>query len=177
MNESVLWHSPSAAFSFQVFSMSDSVKWNPVGGVYIFASQSISSYFPLYIGKADSFANRFSCHERWDDAVRAGATHVLASVVQHDTTRDEVEQAMIGQFQPKLNTHHREIRSGLLQAGIAGGLGAVFGALGAPKHTPSRGLLGLAALANVQPQRAPLSPALFGFGSARKSNLFGLADL
>ena len=81
--------------------------WNDVGGVYIFCGVNPENEWQAYyIGQADSFANRLSSHDRWDEAVRLGATHVHAMVVEQEASRDIVEQALIELFQPELNTHH-----------------------------------------------------------------------
>ena len=79
--------------------------WHDVGGVYIFTGQnSQGQWVALYIGKADSFQSRLGSHERWNEAPRAGGTHVHAMVVPLEANRALIEAALIQSYQPKLNT-------------------------------------------------------------------------
>jgi predicted GIY-YIG superfamily endonuclease len=57
----------------------------------------------LYIGQTDSFRDRIPGHERWDEARRAGATHVHAMVVTNSSERDRIEAELIRHYQPKMN--------------------------------------------------------------------------
>ncbi len=80
--------------------------WNEVGGVYIFAGLNAQGLWrPHYIGKAESFSNRLPGHERWEEAVQLGATHVHAMVVQEEATRAAIERELISAWRPSLNTH------------------------------------------------------------------------
>lgn len=82
--------------------------WHDVAGIYIFCGITPQNQWkPYYIGQADSFLNRIPNHERWDEAVQLGATHVHAMVVSEAVNRDAIEQALIRSFQPVLNTQHR----------------------------------------------------------------------
>ncbi|WP_316226226.1 hypothetical protein [Bradyrhizobium sp. SZCCHNS3052] len=65
-------------------------------------------YTPLYFGQADSLRNRLLNHERWADAVRAGAT----VLVTHTTPAGEAarlseEKDLIAKWNPPLNVQHR----------------------------------------------------------------------
>jgi excinuclease UvrABC nuclease subunit len=57
----------------------------------------------FYIGKTESFKNRFSNHEYWPAAVRMGATHVHVLVVPLAANRQRVEEELIEAYQPALN--------------------------------------------------------------------------
>lgn len=82
--------------------------WNDVAGVYVFAVLGQNNtYTPLYVGLCDSFRTRIPQHERWVEAVRLGATTVLALVVPVAATRQALEREMIATLQPQMNTHHR----------------------------------------------------------------------
>lgn len=82
--------------------------WASKPGVYVFAAKNPhGQWFPVYIGQADSLSDRIPNHERWDEAVRHGATHVHAMVVSSQVERDRIEAALIAAYQPNLNTHHR----------------------------------------------------------------------
>ena len=79
--------------------------WNAVPGLYIFAGlNSEGRWAALYIGQAESLADRLPNHERWQEAVRLGATHVHARVVPQAATRDAVERELIQAYQPRLNS-------------------------------------------------------------------------
>src|SRR5947209_6440976 len=83
------------------------VTWNTVSGVYIFCgTNSQNQWVPLYIGQAESFADRIPRHERWAEAQKRGATHVHARVVADSASRDVMERTLISKYQPALNTHH-----------------------------------------------------------------------
>jgi hypothetical protein len=82
--------------------------WSDVGGIYIFTGVNAQNqWYPLYIGQAVSLAERLPTHERWQEAVKLGATHVHAAAIPLAADRDRIEKALIGQFQPRLNDHHK----------------------------------------------------------------------
>ena len=83
--------------------------WLDEPAVYVFAKRDRKGdvWTPLYIGQADNICDRMADHERWDEAVRHGATHVHAMVVSEQADRDRIEVALIAKYQPQLNTHHR----------------------------------------------------------------------
>jgi len=85
------------------------VSWSDVAGIYIFAkpSQQLNQWIALYIGQAASLKDRLSNHERWNDALRLGATHVHALVVPLQANRDGIEQSLIRTYQPNLNQQLR----------------------------------------------------------------------
>lgn len=83
-------------------------KWNKVGGLYIFAGlltdpQGIDQWFPYYIGQTGDFSDRIPNHEKWEEAVQLGATHVHARVVKTPLARGLIERELISSFQPPLN--------------------------------------------------------------------------
>lgn len=81
--------------------------WNDVGGIYIFTGVRNNAWNAYYIGLTESFLNRQPNHERWREAQQLGATNVHALVVADIASRETIEKALIGRFQPPLNTHHR----------------------------------------------------------------------
>jgi len=92
-------------FDFQAHPIT--ANWNDAAGIYMFASQDSSGNWTVYyVGQTDSFKNRLPTHERWAEAVRSGATTVLACTVTVQTMRDLVEKELCQQLQPNLNTHH-----------------------------------------------------------------------
>jgi len=82
--------------------------WNDIPGNYAFAYQAQNNMWPiLYVGQCDSFQKRIPNHERWAEAAKAGATHVLAhSNTNGELARQAEEQDVIGHHQPPLNTQH-----------------------------------------------------------------------
>jgi predicted GIY-YIG superfamily endonuclease len=74
-----------------------------VSGLYIFAYKGEQYWHPLYVGQTDDFSARLSCHERWDEAVRKGATHVHALSVSQAAMRDTYEHLLIQNLQPVMN--------------------------------------------------------------------------
>lgn len=82
-------------------------------GIYMFVRQSNrerNQWVPVYIGVADDLVNRLTGHERWEEAKRHGATHVMAQGQADQTAREKAEQDLIGYWNPPLNTHHRTDR-------------------------------------------------------------------
>ena len=93
-------------YEFTVYSPSTS--WNEIGGIYIFAGKnSEGNWVAKYIGKAQSFADRLPGHERWDEAVKLGATHIHARTVSTEVDRDKIEGELIKKYQPPLNTQKK----------------------------------------------------------------------
>ena len=83
--------------------------WNDVPGLYIFSHIKAGSWYALYVGQAESFSARLPKHERMDEAVRNGATHIHAAVVRQQSSRDQWERMLIQTLQPPLNVQHRNV--------------------------------------------------------------------
>jgi len=85
---------------------SPSVTWSSAPGIYIFSGKNKSDeWVALYIGQASSFSERLNKHERWQEAKDLGATHIHTIVITEQTSRDHIEQDLISQYQPCLNTN------------------------------------------------------------------------
>lgn len=98
MNNKVTW----LGHEFGTYPLNTT--WNDVAGVYIFCGINAQGYWvPVYVGQTDSFKSRFSSHEKWDQAIRNGATHIHARAIPHAPMRDAVEMALIQMLRPKLN--------------------------------------------------------------------------
>lgn len=90
------------------FTVHDSNQdWKAVGGLYVFASLTEDGWLPLYIGKADDFSDRLPSHERLDEAIELGATHIHAAIVSSEANRDKWEPMLIQHYQPPLNVQHK----------------------------------------------------------------------
>ena len=78
--------------------------WNNTPGLYIFTYQDGQTWHALYIDEADSFAERLANHERYDEALRSGMTHIHAMVVHSESARDEWKRRLVNNLKPKLNS-------------------------------------------------------------------------
>lgn len=82
--------------------------WLPKAGLYIFTYQDTGGIWrPLYVGQTDDFSARLPSHERLNEAVRLGATHIHARVVPLQADRDRYEEALIAALNPRMNTQLR----------------------------------------------------------------------
>lgn len=82
--------------------------WNAVAGIYIFAYQlPDGNWAAVYVGQTDNFSTRMPNHERLNEAVQAGATHIHAKVVNSQQNRNLWESMLIRNLQPPLNDAHR----------------------------------------------------------------------
>ena len=94
-------------YEFEVYS--ENSGWNDVPGVYIFAKRTglMGNWTALYIGETGSFSKRLPGHEKWLAAVIRGATHIHVIQVRTAYERMTIEQTLVKQFQPPLNTEYR----------------------------------------------------------------------
>lgn len=103
-NSDCLW----LDLEFELLGTPDSTDWNAVGGLYVFAGRfqsptGILQWRALYIGECRDFSDRLPTHEKWSGAVRLGATHVHARVVDDEKERAWLQKRMILTYQPRLN--------------------------------------------------------------------------
>lgn len=94
-------------YEFSVVESPETAAWNDVPGVYIFAKLDATGRWwqPLYIGETTSFKNRLTTHhERWQDAISSGVTHIHARVVANQYDRIAIERQLIESFAPAMNT-------------------------------------------------------------------------
>ena len=77
--------------------------------VYLFCKVQGGQYVPLYIGKATELSKRLVGHERLDEAIRLGATHLLAHAPGLGARVHylEAERRLIGHYAPILNVQHK----------------------------------------------------------------------
>jgi uncharacterized protein YggU (UPF0235/DUF167 family) len=144
---------------FDIYRYSET-KWSDIPGIYVFAlSNGPFPWTPLYIGKAASFKDRLSNHERWNEAAQRGAVHVHAKVVHGEANRDIIERQLIQQYQPPMNTM-------LKSEGTLSGLLGVLAPRAVPNTSPepvySRGLLGGLLTTPSQPPQPPYLTGLLG---------------
>jgi hypothetical protein len=68
-------------------------------------------FLPLYFGETDDAKRRLANHERWNEALRLGMTHVMAHSTQGgEAVRCREESDLIAFWQPALNVQHRQAR-------------------------------------------------------------------
>lgn len=102
MSYTAIW----STYAFHVCRHDD--LWKNVGGIYIFAGLGRQDrWVPLYIGQTDSFSDRIPSHEKWNQAVWQGATHVHAMVVEHIIQRITIETELIQSYNPLLNQQQK----------------------------------------------------------------------
>lgn len=82
-----------------------------VAGNYAFVKQLANGNFvPLYFGQADDLKARLPNHDRWDDAKKAGVTHVMGHTTPAgEQARLDEERDLIQQWNPPLNVQHRKV--------------------------------------------------------------------
>src|SRR6267378_2620137 len=106
------------------------VDWLDCPANYAFAcvNRLIGGWTIFYLGEALNIRDRMLGHDRWDDALAVGATHVLGHVNSAgEEARKAEERDLIARYNPILNAQ--------LRTSGAVGLGSypVFGAgLGSP---------------------------------------------
>ncbi|MBD2626450.1 GIY-YIG nuclease family protein [Trichormus variabilis] len=93
------------SLEFEVFA--ENTAWNKVPGLYIFAHLQGNMWTALYVGKTINFSSRLPDHDRLDEAIKLGATHIHAVVIPQQRQRDILEQMLIQYLQPPLNDHYR----------------------------------------------------------------------
>ena len=88
--------------SFTIFPKD--INWNNFGGLYIFAyCTGGTSWKAVYVGLTEDFSYRMPNHERWQEAVRLGATHGHTLVVTTQAAREDYERKLIQHLQHPLN--------------------------------------------------------------------------
>jgi hypothetical protein len=80
-------------------------------GNYAFVKQLPSGNFvPLYFGETENLRDRILSHDRWDEARRAGLTHVMGHTTPAGAqARLSEERDLIQQWNPPLNAQHRKV--------------------------------------------------------------------
>lgn len=80
-----------------------------VPGNYAFLKpQPNNKYSPLYFGQAENLRDRLRNHDRWAEAVKAGATVIAAHTTPAgEQARLSEEKDLIAKWNPLLNVHHR----------------------------------------------------------------------
>lgn len=97
------------SYCFEVYGISEI----PAGtnAVYMFCRFQSSTYFLLYIGRAENLVTRLTEHERISEAILQGASHLLVCMPDYTTQINfiEAERRLIAYYNPPLNIQHRTI--------------------------------------------------------------------
>ena len=82
-----------------------------LGSNYVFLKKLANgNWLPVYIGQAANLRDRLPTHDRFDEAVRAGATVVVAhTTLGGESARLAEERDLIAKWNPVLNVQHRTI--------------------------------------------------------------------
>ncbi len=98
-----------ATYRYWFLSSTASEAIKAEGGNYMFVTRLPNgNWLPRYIGQADNLSRRISGHERLPDAIRAGATHVMAHTTPGgEAARLREERDLILRWKPTLNTQHQ----------------------------------------------------------------------
>lgn len=96
------------SYSFDLFTPDTDFKesW---GGVYVFSNRHEDNgirHTILYVGKANSFNQRFDSHEKWEALRRAGANCIGILKVDKEADMLRIEEDLIKEQKPGFNTVH-----------------------------------------------------------------------
>lgn len=94
-------------YNFGIYSIHATPR--ATNSVYLFCKIQDGQYVPLYIGKAADLSKRLVGHERRDEAIRLGATHLLvhAPGLGARVHHLEAERRLIGHYAPILNVQFK----------------------------------------------------------------------
>lgn len=89
------WHGVSGwRYDYEVHPVG--TPFRAVPGNYIFAKESAEGWVPIYIGESESLGDRCcNAHEKWDAAIRYGATHIHCHVNSDKPSRLAEETDLI----------------------------------------------------------------------------------
>ena len=102
----ILWEGQSGVkYAYWICPLDSSWKQAPAN--YIFAretSPGSNRWIPVYIGQTGNLADRFSCHEKEDCAIRNGATHLHTHTSDgSEAVRCQEEADLISRWKPACN--------------------------------------------------------------------------
>jgi hypothetical protein len=71
--------------------------------VYAFAKPAGRGWIPVFLSRTANLAQRMAWHERWEEAQRLGATHVLVHQRGARDAREAVEADLLAVLRPVMN--------------------------------------------------------------------------
>lgn len=119
MNENTHTWLGKHRFAVHEYRRVDWSKLSGVSGLYIFAARNSQfqafeyPWTPLYVGKTEDFAERFSRHEKWgherwrEAETLHGAGHVHLLEVPLESERKRLEKTLIRELSPRMNENFR----------------------------------------------------------------------
>ncbi len=110
MADTINWPGESGA-KYRYWFVDIEATIQAVSGNYMFVKKvSATGWVPVYIGESENLADRLPNHDRWNDAKRAGATHVMAHTTPTgESARMKEEKDLIQRWSPPLNVQHRKV--------------------------------------------------------------------
>ena len=91
-------------YAFAVYEVEEVPDALPASaGIYVFAAVEKDEWEVLYVGRSIDVRSRVANHDRWQEALAEGMTHVLVREVLPKRDRDTLETLLIQEFQPTLN--------------------------------------------------------------------------
>jgi len=77
--------------------------WPETPGVYLFTRGTTV----LYVGETNDLSERLSDHDRIDEAIELGATHIfIRHVMGGKTVLKSLEKGLIQKYRPPMNVQH-----------------------------------------------------------------------
>ena len=94
------------SYTYYMLPIGANLKSSP--GNYIFAKEvTPGSWLPIYVGETENLSDRHSNHERRDDAIRHGATHIHAHTTEGGkTSRISEELDLLRRWNTPCNIKH-----------------------------------------------------------------------
>jgi hypothetical protein len=90
------------SYSYHVHLLGTGFKREP--GNYIFAKLTPQGWVPIYIGESESLGDRCcGTHEKWDAAIRYGATHIHCHLTNNRAARLAEETDLIRAWKTPCN--------------------------------------------------------------------------
>lgn len=91
-----------AGYDFNLYGSNET--FPSASGVYIFAGVNArGNWTAYYVGQTENFSDRLHWHEKWEEALRLGATHIHLYFEPTYSTRIDIEAAVIEATRPILN--------------------------------------------------------------------------
>jgi hypothetical protein len=97
------WQGASGArYIYHVHTIGTGFKCEP--GNYIFAKATPGGWLPIYIGESESLGDRCCrTHEKWDLAIRHGATHIHCHLTANKNARLSEETDLVREWSTPCN--------------------------------------------------------------------------
>ena len=82
----------------------DTMKIKPLAGNYMFVKPTNEGWTPVYVGIAENLRDSIPNHEKWIEAVKLGATKIMAHIQKNSSKRKAEEKGLIEYYDPPLNS-------------------------------------------------------------------------